>query len=142
MARAHAKLLLLTALLTGCGDLGAGQRTPPSYPPPAPLRSAELRRLLIGRTLIHDVDRAIAEGSLAVMTPYREHYAEDGRVAVTQQRAGKGGRYKIVNGRLCTEILSERRCRRIYRSARGLIQRDESTGEQNPIIVEGAGPDR
>ncbi|HYI41135.1 MAG TPA: hypothetical protein VE053_12540 [Allosphingosinicella sp.] len=139
MVDARAKVLLLAAFLTGCGDLRAEQGSLLSPSLPNQLTSAEIRSLLVGRTLTHDADRAIKEGSFAITTSYREYYHEDGTIAVTSHRAGMRGRYEIIDDHLCVDMPSGRRCRQIFRSARGLLQRDDVTGEKTPIIVQDIG---
>jgi hypothetical protein len=100
------------------------------------LTDVEIRNLLVGRTLSHDVDRAIKEGSLAIATFYRESYRKDGTVTVTSHQAGMAGRYDIADNRLCLDLNQRRWCRRIFRSPDGgLRQIDDITSEQTPILV-------
>lgn len=102
----------------------------------AQLTNVEIRNLLVGRALSHDIDRAIKGGSLAITTFYRESYRKDGTVAVTSHQAGMAGRYDITDNRLCLDLNHRRWCRRIFRSPDGALwQRDDITGERTAILV-------
>lgn len=104
------------------------------------LSEDEIRALIVGRTLTHDVNRRMEGRGVVVLSPYREMYRPDGTVSVLIHRAGLGGRYTIGDDRLCLFLDNQPpECRYLFRAADGaLVQKDalDPAGGATPIIVE------
>lgn len=101
----------------------------------------EIRALLVGRTLSHDVERATRLRMSGMITPYQEGFRADGTVWVRLDRgATMSGRYEISRDQLCLALNNgTQECRHLFRAVDGgLIQRDSRGAPESttPIIVE------
>jgi len=133
------------ALAAGCSDArptqvpstGSGVRLSDASVNLRRLSGDEIRRLIVGRTLSHNVELGIARRQPVITTPYSETYQADGIVRVRLHRAGTSGRYWITDDRLCMELaLGTRECRYFAREPGGeLLQQDVTSTGWTPIII-------
>lgn len=104
------------------------------------LNGDEIRGLIVGRTLSHDVNRKVDGRGVVVLSDYREMYRIDGTVGIQVHRAGTHGRYTISGDKLCISIdRKPPEFRQLFRAADGtLLQKDaqDSAGGMIPIIIE------